>query len=217
MKKNQTTHYLGEFEIESAKILLTDPCYQHEEYSESDASYAEKGIWKADAIQVYDESWGNRITLLYAHHENHLQAALNQPGWETLEYGTGVDSGQAGFFDLKYFNDANQIKEALENPLTGKNLWYDYCCHKTLDTDIGAGTIPFGVVSSSGLGDGYYPAYGQKDGDSFIALAIDFQVIPNTFTIPPFNDAEMRLFEEIELWQNSPCKNWKYSTLNYIN
>lgn len=198
MKKNQTTHYLGQFEIKSGKILLTDPCYYHETYTAEDSLQVEKGIWKAYAIEVFDESWGNRITLLYAHHENHPQAALNQPGWKTLEYGTGVDSGQAGFFDLTYFNDANQIKEPLKNPLTGKNLWYDYCCHQTLDKDVGAGIIPFGVVSSSGLGDGYYPAYGQKDEDSFIALALDFQVIPNTFTIPNFTNDEMRLFVEIE-------------------
>jgi hypothetical protein len=201
MQKKTMTHPIGNFKIESGKVLITDPCYYHEKYSEADGVNAKKGLWKAYALEVYDESWGNRITMLYAHHQDYPKAKLNQPGWIDLEYGTGVDSGQAGFFDLQYFNDSSQIKEKLEKPLTGKNLWYDYCCHQTLDTEIGAGTIPFGVVSSSGLGDGYYPAFGQKDGEEWIALAIDFQVVPNTFTIPALSTNEQKLFEAIESHQ----------------
>lgn len=199
--KNYKTHPIGEFRIESGKVLITDPCYYHEEHSGQDGVSAKKGSWKAYVLEVNDEDWGNRITLLYAHHENFRNAKLGQAGWLQLEYGTGVDSGQAGFFDLQYFNDAEQITAPLDNPLTGKNLWYDYCCHQTLDTEIGAGVIPFGVVSSSGLGDGFYPAFGQKDGDELIALALDFQVVPNTFTIPALTNEEAELFERITTHQ----------------
>jgi hypothetical protein len=50
------------------------------------------------------------------------------------------------------------------------------CCDRTLHKDQ-AGVIPFGAVSSSGGGDGYYKCLVKKDGDEVVGVLIDFEVL----------------------------------------
>ncbi len=45
----------------------------------------------------------------------------------------------------------------------GDNPWYTACCNLTLSS-VGAGVIPYGAVSSSGLGDGSYNAFACYNG-----------------------------------------------------
>lgn len=195
-QKINQLHYLGDFEIESGEILITDPCYYQDEQGAGIS--VKKGIWKGFVYVADSGDWDLRCAILLAYHENH-PVLLKKSGWEQLEYGTGVDSGQAGFFDRQFFNDASVVKEKIDNPLTGRNLWYDLCCHRTINTELGAGVIPYGVVSSSGFGDGSYPAYAQYFGDEIIALGLDFYVLPPISFIPPFNEWETKLFDLLEM------------------
>lgn len=67
----------------------------------------------------------------------------------------GVDSGQAGFFDLAAFTEINGDK-------TIKDEFYEGVCDLTLsDTQFGA--IPFGAVSSTGYGDGGYSLFTREN------------------------------------------------------
>ena len=59
----------------------------------------------------------------------------------------GVDSGQAGIFNEKYYEE-NQPKEE----------WYDRICELTNDEHFGV-IDNEGVVSRTGYGDGSYRAY----------------------------------------------------------
>jgi len=68
--------------------------------------------------------------------------------WENSGIHVGVDSGQAGFFDLEMF--ATVCKEEAV-----KDKFYDEICDLTL-ADASWGVHPTGVVSSSGYGDGGY-------------------------------------------------------------
>lgn len=91
---------------------------------------------------------------------------------------------------LKNYNKLNQrqkekfsfIKNTIEeNKQVINNLksqpttdWYEMCCDKTL-SDQRAGTVPGGVVSSSGFGDGGYQAFFAKDDfGKVIAIKIIF-------------------------------------------
>ena len=47
------------------------------------------------------------------------------------------------------------------------------CCDRTLN-EIGAGVIPFGVVSSSGLGDGQYTCEVAKQDDVVVGIQVNF-------------------------------------------
>lgn len=74
----------------------------------------------------------------------------------------GVDSGQAGFFDEKYFED-NQPKEE----------WHKRVCSITLNDDVG--TIDDkGFVASSGFGDGMYELFANTKKKKVYALKLVF-------------------------------------------
>ena len=52
--------------------------------------------------------------------------------------------------------------------------WYEMCCDKTL-SNLGAGVIPGGVVSSSGFGDGGYSAcFATNDAGEIVSVEINF-------------------------------------------
>lgn len=192
MKKQPGIHDLGTLEVESGFLIVTDPCYNSEHYSESSCIAVKKGTYAAKVLNVDDNDWGNRCGSLLIYHQDH-PVDFESPVWQDIDKGTGVDSGQAGFFDLRYFNDASVVTETIEKPLTGDNVWYDLCCDRTLN-GVGAGVIPFGAVSSSGVGDGYYNALAAYHNGEIIALAYDFSMMPLTL-IPKLEGNEKQFFE----------------------
>jgi hypothetical protein len=53
-------------------------------------------------------------------------------------------------------------------------LWYMRCCHLTL-TKLAAGVLPYGVVASSGYGDGSYDCYvGRSSEGKIVRVEIEF-------------------------------------------
>ena len=50
------------------------------------------------------------------------------------------------------------------------DLWYNHACDITL-SEMSAGVMPYGVVSSSGFGDGSYVCYTHKGSDGEIDFA----------------------------------------------
>ena len=81
----------------------------------------------------------------------------------------GVDSGQIMIVDPCYI---------IDNKFTDEQ--YDECCQVTLSDDQ-AGPVMrnLAVVSTSGIGDGYYPVYATRDnidgwGERITELRIDF-------------------------------------------
>jgi hypothetical protein len=62
-----------------------------------------------------------------------------------------------------------------EEPKFSKEF-YEVCCDKTLG-DMSAGTVEYGAVSSSGLGDGSYAAFaGKNKAGQICEIEIDFQL-----------------------------------------
>ncbi len=167
-------HSLGQFEVNSGEIIISDPCYD----AEGQGLPAIKGTWNAYMLKAtLQTGWGedNRCAFLFAHLAS-APVEYDDAVWLPLETGTGVDSGQAGIFDAKFYRNESVVTETIENPLTGENRWYDLCCSRTL-SEVGAGTIPYGCVSSSGWGDGFYPAFGVYKGKQLVAIALHFQVV----------------------------------------
>lgn len=167
-------HSLGQFEVKSGEIIISDPCYD----ADGQKLPAIKGIWNAFMLKAtLQTGWGedNRCAFLFAHLAS-TPVEYDDAVWQPLEVGAGVDSGQAGIFDAQFYRDEKVVTETIEEPLTGENRWYDLCCSRTLG-EIGAGVIPYGCVSSSGWGDGYYPAFGVYRGKHLVAIALHFQVV----------------------------------------
>jgi hypothetical protein len=81
--------------------------------------------------------------------------------WKLADIHVGVDSGQAGFFDVvKYALSVADKNERGEGD--SFESFYDSVCNLTLDAK-SFGTVQFGCVSSSGYGDGGYNCYFRRN------------------------------------------------------
>ncbi len=153
---------LGSFTI-TGQMRVSDPCYKPEVWC-SGVLNAEPGVWEA-AVMVLDNEdtggWGRRIAVLAAKHKGCSVSlttdTINETSdylkfspkseWKIADFETGVDSGQAGFYDDNNFVARNGGED---------DNWYDKMCNITL-SKAKAGVFVDGVVTSSGYGDGGYP------------------------------------------------------------
>ncbi len=165
---------IGTFQIESGRIIISDPCYEADNGCNIVDVPAEIGEWKANVVMQ-----GGRVAMLMAIHtgteECDMRSILTLP----FDVRIGVNSGQAGVYDQKYFKDDDEIDEDFFAGIHDKDRicpdepWYSANCARTLGSEM-AGIIPFGCVSSSGYGDGQYLVSGGKLGGTYRYLEIHF-------------------------------------------
>lgn len=166
------------FKIKSGKIVLSDPCYELGTWCQGVVDNVKNGVWSASVN--YEN---NRVSVLNIYN---IEEAIKQPNiinateiGAELPYICGVDSGQFGFFDYDDYLNNNLIKEHdLECEDFGTNrdddLFYRACCYLTLGEEKW-GTLPTGVVSSSGYGDGTYICYGVvNDNKEYVGFSVVF-------------------------------------------
>jgi hypothetical protein len=98
----------------------------------------------------------------------------------------GVDSGQAGIFDLTYYRkdsvfenqESKFLNEYRRNTNEEGEVWYAHMCDRTLGNE-GWGYFEHGVVARSGFGDGAYTLYIARVNRKVVGICIDFEVEPN--------------------------------------
>lgn len=156
---------LGNFQVESGRLMVTDPCYGHDGIHNVLNNVA-NGNWYA-FVTINSES---QIATLVATKRCSVMTERHK-----ADFTVYVDSGQAGIFDVAHYanNDDVGSYEAFSNvPFRDSKdhePWYKMCCDRTLD-ETSAGTIPFGVVSSSGYGDGGYECFYGVDAEGEIVV-----------------------------------------------
>lgn len=174
-KKETEIIQVGHFIIETGKVRISDPCYDEDTWCAGVVDNVKSGTWQATVIKTNDEDWGERVAKLIAYHKDSISDVEEIETFREneCEFDVGVDSGQAGIFDVKHYKDDNQFKNEKPKADYG-SIFYNFCCDATL-SDLGAGVIPYGCVSSSGYGDGGYTAtkYLNDDGQ-VVAIAIKF-------------------------------------------
>jgi hypothetical protein len=168
---------LGSFEVESDALIVSDPGHEAE-LAEGDHPLSglvpnpRRGTWNARVTIVDAGDWGPRVSELVAVHAGSAGAA-----WQPSPHEIGVDSGQAGIFDRAHFGRDSDVPKdyrwGKEGMLVPEEPWYSLCCDKTL-SETQAGTIPFGAVSSAGLGDGSYRWFVRRDAGEAVAVRIEF-------------------------------------------
>lgn len=149
---------IGQFEIKSGRVMVSDPCYDLDTWCQGSLSNVYVGEWNAFVKKTDEGLWGYRCSELIA-----LKDGLNVDTIvieEKTDIHVGVDSGQAGIFDVDIYKDDASV--LVETNFMPDDPWYSLCCDLTLK-DPGAGVINGGVVSRSGLGDGGYNCYIVKD------------------------------------------------------
>lgn len=175
---------MKEFEITSGKIVCSDPCYKTDVWCMGIVDNVENGSWIAIADKKDMGDWGERITSLFIGNKQHLERNPKLVDYvfedEPLNFAGGVDSGQFGFFDFANYRNDESAKDlekydfGTEYDIEDGDKWYRACSNLTLG-DESWGTLPNGVVSSSGFGDGSYDVYGYKDAyDKYVAFAVVF-------------------------------------------
>ena len=154
----------GEFEVKSGKIHVSDPCYEYDANDKTGVLNLKdvvngKYFAKVTVDKVYKD-----IASLTAYHEKYFDV---EPDF--LIGTIGVDSGQAGIFDLKYYAE-NQGGE-----FGDLDSFYGLACSLTLSKEQGGIMNYAGVVSSSGCGDGEYEVYvGTNDIGEIVSVKIIF-------------------------------------------
>lgn len=177
-------HPIGDFNINSGSVKIGDPCYEPDVWCLGHCDDVLDGVWKAKLFRA-DKSeikYGPRNTALFAfnkkYFENHFgfddieverfikgsyitQFCLNYELWQL-----GVDSGQAGIYDLH-----NYI-------VNKENKSDDWCWNNnskiTLYDELEAGINPdkMGCVSSSGYGDGTYDYYCYYNKEGYVVAIL---------------------------------------------
>lgn len=126
------------FEITSGKMIVTDPCYDKQTWCQAKLDDVRNGTWYATAEYSDEDDWGDRVAQIWAWHDS---LGIDNPGRdfptcsEFIPYDIGVDSGQAGFFDLDKYPDDTHKDDA----------FYDAVCKLTLSR------IPFSVLEEVGV------------------------------------------------------------------
>lgn len=160
---------LGEFEVTGSRLFASDPAYAEPSADApglmADLKNVRAGTWRATAINFEAGPKDVRCAELVAYHKSHFHPESCK--WKPQESVVGVDSGQAGFFDPKYAQNSSVVPKDYhwhQEIMDPENRWYSLCCDMTL-SDKQAGVIPFGVVASSGYGDGGYACFTCLDKD----------------------------------------------------
>jgi len=162
---------VGKFITSSDVLRITDPCYKKGTWCSGTLENCEVGEWSGFLIDSDEEDWGIRIAENIAIFGDvsveDAQKILDEGSWKNSNIDVGVDSGQAGIFD------DSKYPEGEPGEYGDLNSFYGKCCQKTLGKPQG-GVINFGVVSSSGYGDGSYDCFYLTKNDKVFAIRIIF-------------------------------------------
>jgi hypothetical protein len=169
---------IGSFTVYSGVLRVTDPCYTKDTRCAGKIENVELGRW-VGVVELVEE-WGIRSSVLYITVVRNLEQLIEDIQsrlpysrgfvWEKTDIDVGVDSGQAGFFDERFYPEGKIGEYGDETTFYGK------VCKLTAGGDFDdhykvAGTLHFGAVSSSGFGDGSYNCYVVKDESGVIIAA----------------------------------------------
>lgn len=177
---------LGEFSVESGKLVIVDPCYETDETS--DGIVVPNGAYSC-FIEICNnkesKGWGERCSKLIVinkQKEYLVEKYIKEDDFlERLKFLIHVDSGQVGLYDSKYVYLTNDED-------------YDQICTHTLGKNMGS-IVSYGVTSMSGYGDGsYYGYYHKDDNDNVDCVIIDYF---DTYYIDD-NDNVEEEFEDVE-------------------
>lgn len=158
----------------SNEVVVSDPCYTIPTWCQVIVKDVKEGNYIPFVLEA--EMYGHRISALCVVHEEHADIDCNLQ-WEEHGGTIGVDSGQCGVFSKESYRNDSIFKIAPKFEYGGKeegDKWYAHMADKTL-SDISWGAYGYGVVSSSGMGDGSYDLYVLKDNDEkVVGFFIDY-------------------------------------------
>ena len=122
---------IGSIELGN-KVRISDPCYDVNTWCAGTLESVLPGEYQCFMQRTDMKDWGVRIANIEVRHKDYLDV---EP-IELQDIDVGVDSGQAGIYDLDYFIEARKDKN-------GKDEWYDRVCDTTYVTKDNPEYVPF--------------------------------------------------------------------------
>lgn len=110
---------VGTIELED-KVRVSDPCYDVDTWCAGTLENVLQGKYQCYSQDVDAGDWGIRVASIEVRHEDYLDVEPT----ELQDIDVGVDSGQAGIYDLDYFIKAREDKD-------GEDAWYERVCTHT--------------------------------------------------------------------------------------
>lgn len=133
----------------SKDVMVTDPCYEVGTWCQIRLDNVKPGKYEAFVVKSDEGDWGIRCSSLIV---KHIDMKFDECTEILTHDGeVGVDSGQAGIFDMSIYPEVPHKRGH-------ENKFYEECCDLTLSKiRCGALLNRKGIVSSTGYGDGSYP------------------------------------------------------------
>lgn len=157
----------GLFDVTTGFLIITDPCELGQDDNVNQTIVVSKGKWRGTVTKGIDQK---RIASLLVTKEDLIvsdELSIVPNGY------VKVRTGQLGIFDLSAYRD-----DSLLPPLTkifneSGEIFYNHCCISTLSRKR-SGLFPFGIVSSTGYGDGIYEVQLLKDDGETVGIKVIF-------------------------------------------
>jgi hypothetical protein len=182
--KAQVTTKIGEFQVTGATIIVSDPSYKKSHAGTQKPSLAnlskmvsraKRGTWsgytltnpgKNSRVEARHPSRvealhrrGSRVWSLIAMHNDYQPSDLKK--WVSIG-DVAVDSGMMGIFDMRRYPEDVREED-----------FYEEIC-KVMERKKATIWSNMGVISSSGMGDGSYPANKCVVDKYVVAIQVDF-------------------------------------------
>ncbi|MBJ6360719.1 DUF4241 domain-containing protein [Paenibacillus sp. GCM10012307] len=151
---------LGSFEVSSGTMIVADPCYEvnRDTIARGILDHALSGSWEAEVEKVELGDWGEVCAGITVRHSSWTRDEIDFP-WVKGDFIVGVDSAQAGIFDLGKY----RITDSCDG--SSSEDWYNRCCDITQCGEE-AGVLEGGVVTRTGIGAGAYGTYIAVNGQN---------------------------------------------------
>lgn len=159
-KRRKWKTEIGTIEL-GKEVYVSDPCYSTGMWCQAKLKNVRPGTYRCFASYLRVKGWGNRVASLWVFNEEYLQKNPRKrfPS-EPEACFVGVDSGQCGIFDAKYYEKRQPIE-----------AWYDTVCETTCPVGILADKC---VVSESGFGDGGYNVFKVNDKEETVGIMVEY-------------------------------------------
>lgn len=144
------TETVGDFDVQSGKLVVSDPCYDRGTWCAGVLENVKNGKWTAEVEYSDEGDWGSRVKELRAYADGYR----DHYAYKRVNFEIGVDSGQVCLSDESVYprGETGEYGEL--------DTFYGRACEAN-GSVAGSGIFEDGraVVSSSGFGDGSYDGY----------------------------------------------------------
>ena len=171
------------FEIKSGRMVISDPSYELNELKNTTIENVKNGKWDSVVIHSDDNKHIESLIIINYKAFSEDESLFNEMNnlfedENQLPRLFSVDSGQFGFFDFDSYRNnikCKKIKRHSKVIIEPEDAFYSICCDRTA-SEQGWGLLPFGVVSTSGHGDGLYEVFALKNKQGeYCVFGVDFR------------------------------------------